>query len=72
MPPNVHQTSTDDRMPLRYSRITLRLRATRAIKKTNGTAAMPLNTAVNTNALIGSIPTKFSPSPISVAPAMTP
>ena len=52
--------------------ITLGCMAMIIITTINGTATTPLITAHQNNALIGSMPTKLKPMPISVAAAIAP
>lgn len=68
----VDQTKKLDNNPLLYSPIILGLPAIFAITKIKGTAAIPLKTAVNTSAFIGSMPIKFIKSPINVATIIIP
>ena len=69
---NVVQTKNFESVPLLYSPIILEFPAILAITNISGTAAIPLKTAVNTKAFIGSIPIKLIKRPIKVAIIITP
>lgn len=64
---NASQTNSVTTILFLYSPIMSDLLPILAISSNNGTAAIALNTAVKTNALIGSIPIKLNDSPITVA-----
>jgi len=68
----VAHTKIFDNTPLLYCPMIFSLRAILAIMNMSGTAATPLNTAVKTRALIGSIPIKLMVSPMSVAMVIIP
>jgi hypothetical protein len=68
---NVNQPNTLDTILLVLSSSTFLSLAILRMTKRIGTAVIPFMTAVYINALIGSIPTKFIPSPVMVDAAIT-